>query len=177
MISGRSPPSPGGALGSAAVDGAGTLWVAVPSLGVLVPVRAAGRQVTAGERVAALAVPWSTAPDVEPPGVRLEGGRLTGTITSVAGAIEADVLLVAAGSGLYAVDVSAVTVTPRVCLDMTRQLADDLKQLRRPLIREVDRGGPRADGVGPRGLGGSQTGLSLLCFGSHFRRALLFGDR
>lgn len=33
-------------------------------------------------------------------------------------------LLVAAGSGLYAVDVSAVTVTPQVCLDMTRQLAD-----------------------------------------------------
>jgi alkylation response protein AidB-like acyl-CoA dehydrogenase len=78
----------------------------------------------AGERVAALAVPWSTAPDVELPAVRLEGGRLTGTITSVAGAIEADVLLVAAGSGLYAVDVSAVTLTPRVCLDMTRQLAD-----------------------------------------------------
>lgn len=81
-------------------------------------------QLATGERVAALAVPWSTAPDVELPAVRLEGGRLTGTITSVAGAIEADVLLVAAGSGLYAVDVSAVTVTPRVCLDMTRQLAD-----------------------------------------------------
>jgi alkylation response protein AidB-like acyl-CoA dehydrogenase len=81
-------------------------------------------QLAAGERVAALAVPWSIAPDVELPAVRLESGRLTGTITSVAGVIEADVLLVAAGSGLYAVDVSAVTVTPRVCLDMTRQLAD-----------------------------------------------------
>jgi alkylation response protein AidB-like acyl-CoA dehydrogenase len=81
-------------------------------------------QLATGERVAALAVPWSTAPDVELPAVRLEGDRLTGTITSVAGAIEADVLLVAAGSGLCAVDVSAVTVTPRVCLDMTRQLAD-----------------------------------------------------
>ena len=81
-------------------------------------------QLATGELVAALAVPWSTAPDVELPAVRLEDGRLTGTITSVAGAIEADVLLVVAGSGLYAVDVSAVTVTPRVSLDMTRQLAD-----------------------------------------------------
>jgi alkylation response protein AidB-like acyl-CoA dehydrogenase len=81
-------------------------------------------QLAAGEHVAALAVPWSTGPDVGLPTVRLEDGRLTGTITSVAGAIEADVLLVVAGSGLYAVDVSAVTVTPRVCLDMTRQLAD-----------------------------------------------------
>lgn len=81
-------------------------------------------QLATGERVAALAVPWSTAPDGELPVVRREGERLTGTITSVAGAIEADVLLVAAGAGLYAVDTSAVTVTPRVCLDMTRQLAD-----------------------------------------------------
>jgi alkylation response protein AidB-like acyl-CoA dehydrogenase len=80
--------------------------------------------VAAGELVAALAVPWSTAPDVGLPALRVEGDRLTGTVTSVAGAIEADVLLVAASSGLYAVDVSAVTVTPRVCLDMTRQLAD-----------------------------------------------------
>jgi hypothetical protein len=55
--------------------------------------------------VAALAVPWSTPPDAQLPVVRLEGDRLTGTITSVAGAIEADVILVAAGSGLYAVDV------------------------------------------------------------------------
>ena len=81
-------------------------------------------QLAAGERVVALAVPWSTPPDVELPAVRLEGGRLSGTITSVAGAIEAEVLLVVADSGLYAVDVSAVSVTPRVCLDMTRQLAD-----------------------------------------------------
>jgi alkylation response protein AidB-like acyl-CoA dehydrogenase len=81
-------------------------------------------QLATGERVAALAIPWSTAPDFRLHAVRLEGDRLTGTITSVAGAIEADVLLVAAGSGLHAVDVSAVTLTPRVCLDMTRQLAD-----------------------------------------------------
>ncbi|MFC7502751.1 acyl-CoA dehydrogenase family protein, partial [Nocardioides sp. GCM10030258] len=81
-------------------------------------------QLAAGDRVAALAVPWSTAPDAQLPVVQLEGGRLTGTVTSVAGAIEADVLLVLAGTHLYSVDVSAVRVTPRVCLDMTRQVAD-----------------------------------------------------
>lgn len=81
-------------------------------------------QLARGERVAAVAVPWSTPPDAQLPAVRLEGDRLTGTVTSVAGAIEADVLLVATGSGLYAVDVSAVTLKPLVCLDMTRQLAD-----------------------------------------------------
>lgn len=81
-------------------------------------------QLASGERVAALAFPWSTAPDAGAPMVRREGDRLTGSITSVAGVIEADVLLVMADSDLYAVDVSAATVSRRVCLDMTRQLAD-----------------------------------------------------
>jgi alkylation response protein AidB-like acyl-CoA dehydrogenase len=49
-------------------------------------------------------------------------------VTSVAGGIEADVLLVpvagAAGVELHAVDAGAAAVTPVVSLDMTRQLAD-----------------------------------------------------
>ena len=43
----------GGPLGSAAVDGGGVLWVAVPSLGRIVPVTAEDGRVTVGEHVAA----------------------------------------------------------------------------------------------------------------------------
>jgi alkylation response protein AidB-like acyl-CoA dehydrogenase len=83
----------------------------------------------AGERTAALAVPLSTAPDGVLPAMRADAdGRLTGTITSVAGALEADVLLVPAttadGLAVYAVPAAAASVTPVVSLDMTRQLAD-----------------------------------------------------
>jgi alkylation response protein AidB-like acyl-CoA dehydrogenase len=77
-----------------------------------------------GERTAALVVPLSTAPGGAPARVRLEGGRVTGAVTSVAGAVEADVLLVPADGGLYAVDAVEAEVTPVTSLDMTRQLAD-----------------------------------------------------
>jgi alkylation response protein AidB-like acyl-CoA dehydrogenase len=82
-----------------------------------------------GERTATLAVPFSTAPH-SPLGrtVTDSAGALTGTITSVAGALEADTILVPVagidGLSLYAVDVAAVRVQPVVSLDMTRQLAD-----------------------------------------------------
>ena len=80
-----------------------------------------------GERVAALAVPLSTGPDDPIPTVSADG-RLTGTVTSVAGALEADVLLVPAtgdgGTALYAVPADRARVAPVVSLDMTRQLAD-----------------------------------------------------
>ena len=57
------------------------------------------------------------------------GARLTGTVTGVAGALAADVLLVPGDGvpfGLYAVDATAagVTTTPLVSLDATRLLAD-----------------------------------------------------
>jgi alkylation response protein AidB-like acyl-CoA dehydrogenase len=81
-------------------------------------------QVASGDQTAALVVPWSTAPDGELSTVRVDGDRLSGRVTSVAGAIEADVLLVLAGAGLYAVDAEAASLDPRVSLDMTRQLAD-----------------------------------------------------
>jgi alkylation response protein AidB-like acyl-CoA dehydrogenase len=80
-----------------------------------------------GEQTAALAVAWSTAPNSDVATVQYVGGRLTGTITSVAGALEADLLLVPTstpdGIALYAVSSADVTLTPVVSLDMTRQLA------------------------------------------------------
>ncbi|WP_020495840.1 acyl-CoA dehydrogenase family protein [Sciscionella marina] len=82
----------------------------------------------AGECTAALTVPLSTAPDTELPAVRAEGGRLTGTVTSVAGALEAEVLLVPAttehGPALFAVAAGEAGREPVISLDMTRQLAD-----------------------------------------------------
>ncbi len=84
----------------------------------------------AGEKTAALAVPLSTAPhDAVRAAARADaGGRLTGTVTSVAGALEADVLLVPARTGdglaLYAVPATEAALAPVVSLDMTRQLAD-----------------------------------------------------
>ncbi|WP_030192519.1 acyl-CoA dehydrogenase family protein [Streptomyces sp. NRRL S-87] len=51
------------------------------------------------------------------------GGRLTGTVTAVADAVGADVLLVPADTGLYAVPADQVRIGPQVPLDLTRPLA------------------------------------------------------
>ncbi|MFG2639504.1 acyl-CoA dehydrogenase family protein [Streptomyces sp. NPDC048370] len=69
----------------------------------------------AGRTVAVLALPLSTAP----------GGRLpTGdTVTGVADALAADVLLVPRADGLHAVPVTDATVTTATPLDLTRPLA------------------------------------------------------
>ncbi|WP_116047637.1 acyl-CoA dehydrogenase family protein [Amycolatopsis palatopharyngis] len=85
-----------------------------------------------GEQVGVLAVAFSTWPGAAfPDGVRAEGdGALTGKVGTVADAAAADLLLVPAmgkdGPGLYAVTSAAagVTVTARVSLDPTRQVAD-----------------------------------------------------
>jgi alkylation response protein AidB-like acyl-CoA dehydrogenase len=93
-----------------------------------------------GRLTAALAVGFATMPGTDmnswpvrigPPqdGDGPGGARLTGTVTGVAGALAADVLLVPGDGvpfGLYAVDATAagVTRTPLVSLDATRPLAD-----------------------------------------------------
>ncbi|WP_280218149.1 acyl-CoA dehydrogenase family protein [Nocardia neocaledoniensis] len=86
-------------------------------------------QLAAGERTAALVVPLTTATHAALPTVAAGAdGRLTGKVTSVAGALEADVLLVPAagpdGLALYAVSSTDAELTPVVSFDMTRQLAD-----------------------------------------------------
>ncbi len=95
--------------------------------------------VAAGSRTAALAVPFATAPGARPePTVRLGAAhdddppgtcRLSGSVTGLADALPADVLLVPADGvpyGLYAVPAAEAGVTLRsvVSLDATRQLAD-----------------------------------------------------
>lgn len=87
-------------------------------------------ELAAGERTAALAVPFSHGP-ADPdlaagPAGTLADGSLHGTLTSVAGALEADLLLVpvttAEGVEVHAVE--EATLSPVSSLDMTRQLAD-----------------------------------------------------
>ncbi|MEV0855307.1 acyl-CoA dehydrogenase family protein [Nocardia fluminea] len=85
-------------------------------------------QLAAGERTAALVTPFSTCAHGAFPTVSLGPDGLTGSITSVAGALEADVLLVPAegpdGVAVYAVSADRAEITPVISLDMTRQLAD-----------------------------------------------------
>ena len=83
-----------------------------------------------GESTAALVVPLSTAPGDPITGVSSGAGGLSGSVTSVAGAAEADVLVVPVagpdGLELHTVSRAAagVEVSPLVALDMTRPLAD-----------------------------------------------------
>ncbi len=81
-----------------------------------------------GERTAALVVPLSASAASLAPVVCADAQGLSGRVTSVAGAREADLLLVPvatdAGLALHAVEAAAARLTPVVSLDMTRQVAD-----------------------------------------------------
>jgi alkylation response protein AidB-like acyl-CoA dehydrogenase len=122
----------------------------------------------AGKRTAALAVPLPAGAASFRPQVVSDGSLLSGRLRSVAGVVEADVLLVpvaaaAAGGGVevYAVDAAAVSVTPVASLDMTRQVAD-------VALHEVPLSGPAARLVVPAADGEAavrqalQLGAALL---------------
>ncbi|MGW0946222.1 acyl-CoA dehydrogenase family protein [Streptomyces sp. NPDC002623] len=81
-------------------------------------------RLASGRTIGALAVGLHTAPGAAVKAVHVEDGLLQGELTGIADAVVADVLLVPADDGgLYAVDASAVTVTPQVSFDLTRPLA------------------------------------------------------
>jgi alkylation response protein AidB-like acyl-CoA dehydrogenase len=134
-----------GAPSTAASGGGGVGSTATP----FTPARAASdllRRMAVGGVTTALAVPFATAPGPQggafPASVRVAGPRpgdaaagvdpktrLRGTVTGVADALPAGMLLVPADGvpqGLYLVDMSAsgVAKAPVVSLDMTRQLCD-----------------------------------------------------
>jgi len=84
-------------------------------------------KLAAGDLVAALALPWTTAPGAAvTPTVSVAGGALSGQIRSVADGLAADVLLVPTADGLYAVDATAEGVNRAavVSMDLTRPIAD-----------------------------------------------------
>ncbi|MGW2049816.1 acyl-CoA dehydrogenase family protein [Streptomyces sp. NPDC001858] len=81
-------------------------------------------RLASGRTIGALAVGLHLAPGAAFKAVHVEDGLLQGQLTGIADAVVADVLLVPADDGgLYAVDASAVTVTPQVSFDLTRPLA------------------------------------------------------
>ncbi|MFI5426647.1 hypothetical protein [Aeromicrobium sp. UC242_57] len=63
-----------------------------------------------GEKIAAVAVPHTQALDAANTGVQFDGSRLTGTIGLVAGALEADVLLVPADDSVLLVETADVVL-------------------------------------------------------------------
>ncbi len=121
-----------------------------------------------GERTAALAVPFSAGPASPVRAVAVDGGRLTGSVRSVAGALEADVLLVLGDDGvLYSVPAGddAVEVAPVVSLDMTRALAD-VTFSGAPGEQVVADGGPAVSGaleLGAALLASEQAGVAQWC--------------
>lgn len=83
------------------------------------------RELASGRQVCVPAVPLTLAPGAPLPAAVRDsgGGTLTGTVTSVADAVAADVLLVLADTGLYAVPAASAGLTAQVPLDLTRPLA------------------------------------------------------
>ncbi|MEV8629356.1 acyl-CoA dehydrogenase family protein [Streptomyces sp. NPDC051079] len=85
------------------------------------------RALANAERVAVLAVPFSTAPDGRPAGTGSHGSAGPAVpatpVPAVPDAVAADVFLVPRADGLYAVDASDAVVTPLSSLDLTRPLA------------------------------------------------------
>lgn len=126
-------------------------------------------QVAEGKRTAALLVPWSTAPDAAIPAMRIEGDQISGVSTSVAGALEADLLLVPVaaegGTAIYAVSATDVDVTPIISLDMTRQLAtvvlDEVSG--ELLLRDAESAIGQALVAGAALLASEQLGLARWC--------------
>ncbi|HET6562999.1 MAG TPA: acyl-CoA dehydrogenase family protein [Marmoricola sp.] len=118
-----------------------------------------------GSVTAALVVPLTAGPSFSPV-ARASAGRVTGAVPVVAGALEADVLLVPASDGLVAVDPasSGVVVSPVVSLDMTRQLADVAFEGASGRLLPV---GPDAVGaalqVGAALLASEQVGIASHC--------------
>ncbi|QFR01650.1 acyl-CoA dehydrogenase [Streptomyces phaeolivaceus] len=126
-----------------------------------------------GGTTAALAVPWSTAPHAPIPALTAKNDhRVSGTVRSVAGALEADHLLVpvdtGAGLGVYVVRTADVEVTPVVSLDMSRQLADlRLDQvLAEPVLDDAEAAVRGALAAGAALLASEQLGLAQWCLDS-----------
>jgi alkylation response protein AidB-like acyl-CoA dehydrogenase len=126
----------------------------------------------AGERTAALTVPFSVGPDApvqQLSPVSAAGGTLSGRVTSVAGALEADVLLVpAAGDGrvsVYAVPAANAQIEPVPSLDMSRQLADITLDgaLGELVLTQAEPAVRRALEVGAALLASEQAGVAGWC--------------
>ncbi|WP_128377114.1 acyl-CoA dehydrogenase family protein [Streptomyces cavernae] len=122
-------------------------------------------ELAGGRAIGALAVALNVATGGAYRLVRQENGALHGELTAVADAACADVLLVPADDGgLYAVDASAVTVTPQVSLDLTRPLAKvSLDGAPGRLLGDAEPAVQRALRAGAGLLASEQLGLTDWC--------------
>jgi alkylation response protein AidB-like acyl-CoA dehydrogenase len=124
-----------------------------------------------GESTAALVVPLSTAPGDPVVGVNIGADGLTGAVSSVAGAGEADVLVVPVagpdGLELHTVSRSApgVQITPLLALDMTRPLANiRFSAASSNPVGPADAAVAAALETGAALLASEQLGLAQWCF-------------
>ncbi|MET8684706.1 acyl-CoA dehydrogenase family protein [Streptomyces sp. NPDC004732] len=121
----------------------------------------------AGRTVGALAVGLAVAPGAPFQGVRHEAGALHGELTGIADAAGADVLLVPADGGLFAVHTAqdGVTVTPQTSLDLTRPLATVTfdAAAARELTRDADAAVRRGLRAGAALLASEQLGVAEWC--------------
>jgi alkylation response protein AidB-like acyl-CoA dehydrogenase len=129
-------------------------------------------ELASGQRTAALLVPFSCAAgDSLPTITKDDDGRLTGRVTSVAGALDADTLLAAVttahGVEVHSVPAAGALVEPVVSLDMTRPLADiTLDGAGSSLVVSADPGATavhQALGLGAALIASEQAGLAAWC--------------
>ncbi|HEY7484236.1 MAG TPA: acyl-CoA dehydrogenase family protein [Streptosporangiaceae bacterium] len=117
-----------------------------------------------GSRTAALAVPFSTPPGGPLPSISVSDGALTGEVLGVADALPADMLLVQADGGLYAVEAADVRRAPVTSLDMTRQLCDvSFESTPARLVASGDAAVQAALTAGAALLASEQLGLAERC--------------
>ncbi|MFE3000997.1 acyl-CoA dehydrogenase family protein [Nocardia sp. NPDC059246] len=126
--------------------------------------------VAGGALVAAVALPFSTAPDDRFGDVQVRDGKLYGTVDSVADATVADVFLVPVGDAVYQVAAGAdgLRRTEVVSLDMTRPLVDLVFDgAAAELLAEGERARAAVDAalrIGAVLLASEQLGLAERCF-------------
>jgi alkylation response protein AidB-like acyl-CoA dehydrogenase len=128
-----------------------------------------------GTLTASLTVPLSTAPSDPIAGVAAGADGLTGVVSSVAGADEAEVLVVPAagpdGLQLHTVarDAAGVEVTPVLALDMTRPLADvRFSGVKSSRVGDSPANAAVAEALltGAALLASEQLGVAQWCFGT-----------
>ena len=127
----------------------------------------------AGKRTACLVVPFSAGPASPEPTVRTADGLVTGHVRSVAGALEADLLVVPVRSpgetGLVVVELgdSGIRIDPVTSLDMSRQVADvQLDGVAAPFVAEgpeVTEAVEAALTLGAALLASEQVGVARWC--------------
>jgi alkylation response protein AidB-like acyl-CoA dehydrogenase len=125
-----------------------------------------------GEATVALLAPFTAASATGVPTFRKEpDGRLSGRATSVAGVLDAEVLLAAvetaSGTEIHAIPAACASITPVTSLDMTRPLADiEVESAQGRVVVPADAGVAALHSgleVGAALLASEQAGIAAWC--------------